>query len=268
MKRHFDSHAPRFRIRTFLRLVVISIRDIAGRATVAILATVLCSTSAFAKLDCDAYKPQGKVSNDIKASAKAKAKTLGKIVEADGELRGRYKNEEESLIRQFPNADQLLLKLALIHLTCEVILNNDKVPQERKEAAIGDLAQSLGIGKVGEKKQDKKKEAAREKAKKEQAAAKAAQIKSQDEKKACLARELQKCLTRDVTDHGAKNYGTPNQLCDDSRTHWMRKREEKGKYLTECDQVQPHQNCVGVCYRLGEPEVERVCREDVAKACP
>ena len=110
-----------------------------------LVAALIGAAPALADLKCEEYFPApSKVTSDVNAAAEAKAKTLGKIAEAQGTLQGQYKKEEEGLVRAFPNADKLAIQLALIRLTCDVVLNNPNVPQQRKEQVLAELTERFG----------------------------------------------------------------------------------------------------------------------------
>ncbi len=88
------------------------------------------------------------------------------------------------------------------------------------------------------------------------AAASAAAAKAQ-----CRASEFQKCKTKDPA-----IYATPNQACNDPRTHYLVYRNNKIQ-MSECYALPVYGDCVGKCVSHGPGVVDQICREDAARNC-
>ena len=90
---------------------------------------------------------------------------------------------------------------------------------------------------------------------------KAARERKEQEVAACRKRTIDACLSRDPA-----IYATPNQQCNDPRTHRMERRNEKVE-MPECYSLPVYGDCVGKCILINRQTLERVCIEEANLKC-
>jgi hypothetical protein len=61
-------------------------------------------------------------------------------------------------------------------------------------------------------------------------------------------------------------YATPNQQCNDPRTHYMVRRNEKVE-MTECYALPVYGDCVGKCILTNAQTLDTICREEANAKC-
>ena len=78
---------------------------------------------------------------------------------------------------------------------------------------------------------------------------------------ACRTKSITSCLQR-----YPRVYATYNQQCDDPRTHYLVRRNEKVE-MKECYGVPNYKDCVGACFQYGDQVLQKVCENDAESAC-
>lgn len=95
---------------------------------------------------------------------------------------------------------------------------------------------------------------------------KAVEEKADQEKKAaCRKKAYDECLNRDPP-----IYGTPDQECKNTNTHYMVRRDMRryGKEMPECySPPQVYEDCVGKCVRKSPEIIEKYCTDEAKQKC-
>lgn len=92
------------------------------------------SSFASYKVDCSPLDPREKVSKEKDAQISASVNTLFKIAKAQGQVKGKIKDEIQNLQQGVPLSEQGIIKLRALYLFCGMFANDNNItPQQKVE---------------------------------------------------------------------------------------------------------------------------------------
>lgn len=96
------------------------------------IVTSIKTSFASNKVDCSLLDPREKVSREKDAQINASVNTLFKIAKAQGEVKGKIKDEIQNLQKGVPLSEQGIIKLRTLYLFCGMFANDNNITPNQK----------------------------------------------------------------------------------------------------------------------------------------